>query len=76
MIASKDMVVRNTGLKATFVRGETESFIDVTISTSAIANQIINWEVSQIETLTDHHRLRLKLRDQTRRIEEERREEG
>lgn len=54
MIASRNMVVHNTGLEPTFVRGETTSFIDVTISTSAMAKHIENWEVLETETLTEH----------------------
>lgn len=53
-ISAKDMIVQNTGLKPTFVRGETKSYIDVTMSTSKIAKKITSWEVLDVETLTEH----------------------
>ncbi|KAK9745699.1 hypothetical protein QE152_g6718 [Popillia japonica] len=37
-----------------FVRGNTESFIDVTIATKVISKRIINWKVLDMETLTVH----------------------
>ncbi|KAK9721688.1 Endonuclease-reverse transcriptase [Popillia japonica] len=53
-INALDMIVLNTGQKPTFVRGNTESFIDVTIATKVISKRIINWEVLDMETLTEH----------------------
>ena len=53
-ISSKDMVVHNTGVKPTFIRGATRSYIDVTISTNRVATSITHWEVLESETLTEH----------------------
>lgn len=53
-IAALDMVVLNTGEVPTFVRGNTESFIDATISTQKFAKHITGWQVLDEETLTEH----------------------
>ncbi|KAK9702454.1 hypothetical protein QE152_g29946 [Popillia japonica] len=65
-IHAKDMVVINTGLAPTFVRRDTQSYIDVTIATKAITREIVtiatkaitreivNWTVLDVESLTDH----------------------
>lgn len=53
-IAALNMVVHNTGEKATFVRGNTESFIDATFSAQKIAKRIMNWKVEEKENLTEH----------------------
>ncbi|KAK9702963.1 Endonuclease-reverse transcriptase [Popillia japonica] len=53
-ISSSGMVGHNTGLRPTFIRGETKSFIDVTISTENIASKIRHWQVLEDETLTEH----------------------
>nr|CAI5835676.1 unnamed protein product [Callosobruchus analis] len=54
-IAQSDLVVHNTGNKPTFSRGLTQSYIDVTISTSNLAKDIDKWEVLDEESLSDHH---------------------
>mgnify|MGYP000164383016 FL=1 len=53
-IAALNLVPHNTGGKPTFVRGHTESYIDVTISTQRLAKQIIHWQVLEEENLTQH----------------------
>lgn len=53
-LATRDMVVHNTGIMPTFIRGDTKSYIDVTISTTGIARRIKKWEVLETETLTEH----------------------
>nr|CAI5849890.1 unnamed protein product [Callosobruchus analis] len=54
-IAQSDLVVHNTGNKPTFSRGLTQSYIDVTISTSNLAKDIDKWEVLDEESLSNHH---------------------
>ncbi|KAK9708077.1 Endonuclease-reverse transcriptase [Popillia japonica] len=53
-IAALNLVVQNTGLTPTFVRGETQSFIDVTLSTPKIAARVMDWQVFEEESLTEH----------------------
>ncbi|KAK9744246.1 Endonuclease-reverse transcriptase [Popillia japonica] len=53
-IHTLDMVVLNDGKEPTFVKGATESHIDVTLSTYRIAKQIVNWRVMDEDSLTDH----------------------
>lgn len=53
-LSARDMVVHNAGDRPTFVRGTTESHIDVTVSTSEVAKLINNWEVLETESLTEH----------------------
>lgn len=52
--AALDLVVHNTGKTPTFVRGGSESYIDVTFSTQKLAKLIVHWEVIEQENLTDH----------------------
>nr|CAI5838231.1 unnamed protein product [Callosobruchus analis] len=53
-LATLDMIVLNTGLTPTFVRGDCHSYIDVTCSTQKIAKQIKDWQVLDEESLSDH----------------------
>lgn len=64
-IAARDMAVHNTGLLPTFIRGETRSYIDVTISTDRIAKDITNWEVLKTETLTEHQYISFEIEGRT-----------
>lgn len=45
---------RKQGLVSTFVSGNSKSFIDATCSTESIAAQILDWEMLEAETLTEH----------------------
>lgn len=49
-----DLVVINRGDTPTFVRGESKSFIDITLATTRIASKIKNWTVSDEESLSLH----------------------
>lgn len=53
-ISERNMVVHNKGGRPTFVRGTSEPYIDVTISTDNIAKSIDIWEVLDIKSLTEH----------------------
>ncbi|KAG5894308.1 hypothetical protein JTB14_015548 [Gonioctena quinquepunctata] len=44
----------NDGKKPTFVRRDTESYIDITCSTQNIQKSITDWEILDCETLTEH----------------------
>nr|CAI5838523.1 unnamed protein product [Callosobruchus analis] len=48
------MVVLNDGLRPTFRRRESNSYIDVTIASQELAGNIRGWEVLETETLSDH----------------------
>nr|CAI5832218.1 unnamed protein product [Callosobruchus analis] len=48
------MVVLNDGLRPTFRRRESNSYIDVTIASQGLAGNIRGWEVLETETLSDH----------------------
>ncbi|KAK9747266.1 Endonuclease-reverse transcriptase [Popillia japonica] len=54
-IHALDMVVLNTGREPTFVRGQTKSYIDVTLSTNLIAKQITDWKGLDHDSLTEHN---------------------
>ncbi|KAK9722571.1 Endonuclease-reverse transcriptase [Popillia japonica] len=66
-IHTRDMVVLNDGKEPTFVRGATESHIDVTLSTYRIAKQIVNWRVMDEDSLTDHKYIYFELKAESRR---------
>lgn len=53
-LSARDMIVLNKGTKPTFVRGQSESHIDVSLATNKIACRINNWEVLDTDTLTEH----------------------
>lgn len=61
MIARKDLIVINTGNKPTFNRGEAKSVLDITIGNQTIANHIVEWEVLDEETLSDHNYITFKM---------------
>ncbi|KAG5880143.1 hypothetical protein JTB14_000011 [Gonioctena quinquepunctata] len=45
-------LVQNRGDSLTFIRGDSRSYIDVTITTSSIPNRIKNWRLSPEESLS------------------------
>nr|CAI5837701.1 unnamed protein product [Callosobruchus analis] len=49
-----DMIVINDGLIPTFSRRGSQSFIDVTFATQALSRKVLNWEVLDAESLSDH----------------------
>lgn len=53
-IAEHGLVLHNKGNRPTFNRNGAVSFIDLTLSTEDIANQISNWRVLDEENLSDH----------------------
>lgn len=53
-IATNDLVVSNQGNKATFFHQNYGSILDLTLATSNIARHISNWDVLEIESLSDH----------------------
>lgn len=54
-IASNDLVVINQGSKPTFVHQNYGSILDLTLATVNIARNIKNWNVLEMETLSDHN---------------------
>ncbi|KAK9743609.1 Endonuclease-reverse transcriptase [Popillia japonica] len=61
-IHALDMVVLNRGGEPTFVRGQTKSYIDVTLSTNLIAMQITDWKVLDQVSLTEHNYIFFEVR--------------
>ncbi|KAK9729971.1 Endonuclease-reverse transcriptase [Popillia japonica] len=53
-MSTLNLVVHNTGMEPTFVRGLSQSYIDVTCSTQKLAKTISEWKVLENETLTEH----------------------
>ncbi|XP_064214106.1 uncharacterized protein LOC135266775 [Tribolium castaneum] len=53
-IAQRDYTIQNTGDEPTFVRGESVSNIDLTITSTGLADKIKNWKVLPEENLSDH----------------------
>lgn len=53
-IAQRDYTIQNTGDEPTFVRGESVSNIDLTITSNGLADKIKNWKVLPEENLSDH----------------------
>lgn len=53
-IASNDLVVSNRGNKPTFVHQNYGSILDLTLTTVAVASNINNWNILEMESLSDH----------------------
>nr|CAI5829037.1 unnamed protein product [Callosobruchus analis] len=53
-LSAYNKVVLNDGLRPTFRRRESNSYIDVTIASQELAGNIRGWEVLETETLSDH----------------------
>lgn len=54
-IAENNLMVINQGNNPTFRRGEYSSTLDLTLATDHIGRKITEWEVSEIESLSDHN---------------------
>lgn len=60
--ANNDLVILNDGRHPTFSRGGSESFLDLTLITTAAARRVTEWAVMKdLETLSDHHYIRCKI---------------
>lgn len=53
-IATNDLVVNNKGSKPTFTHQNYGSILDLTLTTVKVASHIENWDVLEIESLSDH----------------------
>jgi hypothetical protein len=53
-MASLNLAVCNRGNKPTFVRGNSESHIDITFVSNSIVNSITNWRIFEKESLSLH----------------------
>nr|CAI5852388.1 unnamed protein product [Callosobruchus analis] len=56
-IAASNLVTLNHGDTPTFMRGEYQSYIDVTIATQSTASEVTDWKVLDTETLSDHRHI-------------------
>ncbi|XP_060516982.1 uncharacterized protein LOC132696260 [Cylas formicarius] len=56
-LAEENLIVHNRGNVPTFIRGSSESYIDITFSTQKIARQVINWKVLEKENLSLHQHI-------------------
>lgn len=54
LIDEHALVVQNKGETPTFVRGESRSYLDITLTSEKISEDIISWEVSDEENLSLH----------------------
>lgn len=67
-ILSVNLQSVNEGNTPTFVSANGETIIDVTFSTSNIANKIKNWHVANEETLSDHKYIKFKVSSETETV--------
>lgn len=54
-IAAHNLFILNTGEKPTFARGNSTSFIDVTVCNDTLSLHVKNWMVLNEESCTDHN---------------------
>lgn len=64
-IAENDLVVINKGNKPTFQRREYSSVLDLTLATADVMNRVTNWEVSDLESLSDHNYIIFEVAEET-----------
>lgn len=60
-IAENNLSVLNQGDRPTFRRGEYTSTLDLTLATEQICTKITEWEVSDLESLSDHSYIIFKI---------------
>lgn len=53
--ASLELTILNRGSTPTFIRGESSSFIDITVCTENLSTSVKRWEVLLEENLSDHN---------------------
>jgi endonuclease/exonuclease/phosphatase family metal-dependent hydrolase len=56
-VASNGLVVQNKGQTPTYVRGASESYIDLTLTSRALSRRVRNWYVNAEENLSDHQNI-------------------
>lgn len=61
--AENDIYLLNIGAESTCVRKQSSSIVDLSWCTTDIISYIHDWNVLQIETLSDHRYIRFKLSD-------------
>lgn len=62
-LAANDLIIVNQGDKPTFLRRDYSSILDLTVVTADIKTNIVSWEVSDRETLSDHNYIVFDIRD-------------
>lgn len=62
-MAEDDLIVHNQGETPTFIRGNSQSYIDLTFSTRKIAGSVVNWRVIEEESLSCHQHIMFAFRD-------------
>lgn len=60
-ISTTNLEILNRGNTPTFFNKNRSEVIDITLASSEISNNILNWEVSKEETLSDHRLITYKL---------------
>ncbi|KAH0811666.1 hypothetical protein GEV33_011125 [Tenebrio molitor] len=60
-LAGQDLHVLNTGGAPTFVRGASNSYIDVTFCSENLTSKIKEWTVLDVENLSDHQYICFKI---------------
>lgn len=56
-LAEEDLIVHNRGDIPTFIRGNSESYIDITFSSRKIADKVRNWHIIEEENLSFHQHI-------------------
>lgn len=67
-LAALDLVVVNDGKLPTFIRGNAESYIDVTCATKYLYEKISDWKVLQEEPGTEHQYISFEIKSKTTRL--------
>lgn len=62
-LSSTNLEILNRGCEPTFVTSRCQTVIDITLASSSISRNIVNWQVSPLATLSDHRMILFKLKD-------------
>ena len=61
-IMTSNLHLCNTGTKPTFVTANREEVLDITLASTRLLDKIVNWKVSDADTVSDHKRLEFNIR--------------
>ncbi|KAI5731333.1 hypothetical protein M8J77_008370 [Diaphorina citri] len=56
-----ELTILNRGNRPTFIRGETTSYIDITVCSESLSTLVTHWEVLAEENLSDHNTIVIEI---------------
>ena len=60
-LVTADLDILNKGAKPTFIVTNRQEVIDITLATNSIASNVIEWRVSDEESLSEHRYIKFQI---------------